>query len=326
MTFEIQKSVFETGVFVFCPVSCMRKEYQKKANGKFLITGEYVVLRGIEALAIPLKLGQKILMVPYEGEAIYWESFSPEGKWFECALANNNLAIISASDEGKARKLAEILSEIRKENAQFLADGGWWVRTDLEFHTQYGMGSSSTLLALLCDAASVNPYRVLKNTFGGSGYDIACAFADGPILYSLQHGNLNPEIKSAKIAEAVKNHLLFVYSGNKMVSSGEVKKFASVSVSQAVLNRLSEISREASDIEDYKVFGLLMTEHEHLMSEILARPCIADSFRDFDGTVKSMGAWGGDFFMAICEEVNQAKNYFHEKGFPVVFEYRDIAL
>jgi len=289
-----------------------------------MLTGEYMVLRGAETLALPLRLGQKLLIVPYDGEAIYWESFEPAGKWFETALHNQSLAVLAGTDESKSNRLREILQHIRKQNPGFLADGGYWVRTDLDFNPQFGMGSSSTLLAALCEAAGVNPYPVLRETFGGSGYDLACALASGPLVFSMQNGS--PFVRPVALSSQVTPHILFVYSGNKMVSSGEVRKFSAIPVEQTLVQRFTEITREAVQCQNYADFAALMREHEDCLGMLLERPVLQQRFPDFEGTLKSMGAWGGDFFMAICKNTDEAISYFENKGFPTVFRYDEIVL
>lgn len=301
----------------------MQKEYGRKANGKFLITGEYVVLRGAEALALPLRMGQRILMVPNPSEAVYWEGFAPGGKWLETAFHADSLEILAGADAEKSERLVNIIREIRKQAPDFLK-GGTWVRTDLDFEPTFGMGSSSTLLALLCDAAGADAYPVLKHTFGGSGYDLACAFAEKPLLYTLR--NDVAESRTVSFPAAIAKHVLFVYSGNKMVSSGEVKKFSSLSIPDAVIESFSALSHALLRTEDVPEFADIVTEHEQKMGELLGREPIQTRFPDFPGTLKSMGAWGGDFFMALCPDPAEARRYFAAKGFDPVFGYDEIVL
>lgn len=299
------------------------KEYSRKANGKFLVTGEYMVLRGAEALALPLQQGQRVLLVPNGGEAIYWEGFAPAGKWFETALHTETLDVLAGADAEKSARLRHIILEIRKQAPDFLK-GGWWVRTDLDFDPTHGMGSSSTLLALLCDAAGVDAFPVLKNTFGGSGYDLACAFVQTPIRYTLNGETAHAE--PARLPEEVAGHILFVYSGNKMVSSGEVKKFSSLAIPSETVEAFTALTREALAATDHRTFAQVMRTHEQQLGRLLEQPVLQTRFPDFDGTVKSMGAWGGDFFMAIADDVEAAKAYFEARGLGPVYRYAEIVL
>jgi mevalonate kinase len=54
------------------------------SNGKLLITGEYVVLDGAKALALPTKFGQNLIIDEGNNELITWKSFDKDGSiWFE---------------------------------------------------------------------------------------------------------------------------------------------------------------------------------------------------------------------------------------------------
>ena len=47
-----------------------------KSNGKFLLTGEYLVLKGATALALPLKKGQSLDVEILDGNEglIHWDA------------------------------------------------------------------------------------------------------------------------------------------------------------------------------------------------------------------------------------------------------------
>ena len=48
-------------------------------------------------------------------------------------------------------------------------------------------------------------------------------------------------------------------------------------------------------------------------------------FSDFEGSVKSLGAWGGDFALAASDmNESQISAYFSSKGFNTVISYRDM--
>jgi hypothetical protein len=71
----------------------------------------------------------------------------------------------------------------------------------------------------------------------------------------------------------------------------------------------------------------LVNEHEFLLSTILKREPIARRFRSFPGTVKSLGAWGGDFAMFVSDlEPESAVNQLHGMGFVKVFSFNDLEI
>ncbi len=44
------------------------------SRGKLLLTGEYVVLDGALALALPTKFGQSLKVQPIDSQNIFWKS------------------------------------------------------------------------------------------------------------------------------------------------------------------------------------------------------------------------------------------------------------
>ena len=54
------------------------------SNGKLLITGEYLVLDGARAFALPTKFGQNLIVETGSNQEIQWKSFNVDEKiWFE---------------------------------------------------------------------------------------------------------------------------------------------------------------------------------------------------------------------------------------------------
>ena len=60
-----------------------------------------------------------------------------------------------------AKKLKALLNLAKKENPNFLLEGGE-VKTFLEFNKNWGLGSSSTLISNIASWAKVNPYHLGK--------------------------------------------------------------------------------------------------------------------------------------------------------------------
>src|SRR5690554_5101728 len=90
------------------------------SNGKLLLTGEYVVLDGAKALAIPTKYGQSLEIGPSEKEGIHWKSFDHLGKiWFE-EIFNMDEFKPTNPENKSSRTLAKILGEAKNLNPNFL--------------------------------------------------------------------------------------------------------------------------------------------------------------------------------------------------------------
>ena len=308
---------------------------QFQAHGKFLLTGEYLVLKGALALAIPLKLGQTLSVETCHGASLQWDAHQPDGPWFSVTLNPENLEIINSDDQPKAEKLTQILKAIKQLNPTAFKDGLHF-ETRLDFDPNWGLGSSSTLIANLARWANVNPYELLKLTFGGSGYDIACATAEGPIYYQVKAKVPEPVEGPIPLVEPIDfnppfaEHLFFIYQGQKQSSSKEIKAFlakANPVDLQKDIEAVSEISRAVPKCETLDEFAMLMQCHERIISRCIGQEPVQKRFPHFEGVLKSLGAWGGDFILAATEwPESQVEEYFKGKGLDVVFGYKEMVI
>ena len=319
----------------------MIQEYH--SHGKFLLTGEYLVLKGALALALPLKLGQSLEVERLEtnNEQIQWKAWRPEGRWFSVTLNRENLVNFSTDDPDKAMRLCQILQAVKQLNPKAFEGNDIKFTTRLDFDPNWGLGSSSTLIANLARWAKVNPYELLKLTFGGSGYDLACATADGPIYYQLagldcfvplndakRQSEPTPKVDLVDFKPLFAEHLFFVYQGQKQSSSKEIKAFlekTNPTDLQKDIEAVSKISRAVPKCEGLDEFAMLMQCHERIIARCIGQEPVQKRFPDFQGVLKSLGAWGGDFILAATGwGENQVKEYFKGKGLEVVFGYNDL--
>ena len=315
------------------------------SHGKFLLTGEYLVLKGALALALPLKLGQSLELEQLEtnNEQIQWKAWRPEGRWFSVTLNRENLVNFSTDDPDKAMRLCQILQAVKQLNPKAFEGNDIKFTTRLDFDPNWGLGSSSTLIANLARWANVNPYELLKLTFGGSGYDLACATAEQPIYYQLadldcfvprndakRQSEPTPKVDLVDFNPPFVEHLFFVYQGQKQSSSKEIKAFlgkANPTDLQNDIEAVSKISRALPKCESLDEFAMLLQCHERIIARCIGQEPVQKRFPDFEGVLKSLGAWGGDFILAATGwDENQVRAYFKGKGLEVVFGYKEIVL
>ena len=306
-----------------------------QAHGKFLLTGEYLVLKGALALALPLKLGQSLTIETFQETSLQWNAYKPDGPWFSVTMDPKTMEIIDCDDQPKAERLVQILQAVRKLNPSAF-EKGLHFETRLDFNPEWGLGSSSTLIANLARWANVNPYELLKLTFGGSGYDIACATAEQPIYYQIKTKvpepveGPTPTVEPVDFNPPFAEHLFFIYQGQKQSSSKEIKAFmekANPIDIQNDIEAVSEIRRAVPKCQNLDEFGMLMQCHERIIARCIGQEPVQKRFPGFEGVLKSLGAWGGDFIMAVTEwDENQVKAYFKGRGLEVVFGYNELVL
>ena len=301
------------------------------ANGKLLITGEYLVLEGAEALAVPLRLGQSLTVnciSKSQEQIIQWKALEDECIWFEAKIDYRNFEILHTTDNGIANRLVELLIHASRLSRHFLNEHcTYHIITRLEFHRNWGFGSSSTLIQMVARWAKLDPFDLFFTVANGSAFDIACACASGPILYKLD--KKQPEIHPVSFAPSFTDKLYLVYLEKKQNSHATVEEFKkNMVISSGIIKNMNQITAGFYTTQNLARFQELMTEHEQLISSVLKIPSIKEVlFPDFQGSVKSLGAWGGDFIMAAsAEKKTDVKDYFEKNGFTTIFDFNDLAL
>lgn len=300
-----------------------------KANGKLLLTSEYYVLDGALALAIPARFGQTMKVEKTTDEGVLlWKSFAvDETCWFNASFSLPDLVCLETSDVEISKTLHSFLTLLYEANpSKFPTKGGISFSTQLDFPRNWGLGTSSTLIWMLATWADYDPYELLVKTMGGSGYDLACAGANGPLLYSLENYE-NRMVEPVEFNPSFSDQLYFVYLGKKQNSRSGITHYRMmVDDKQKEIARLSEITKEILDCKELKDFAQLITEHESIIGNKLKLPIVKESyFEDFPGAIKSLGAWGGDFILAASEETEEkVRDYFNQKGLDVFFRYEDM--
>ena len=292
------------------------------SNGKLLLTGEFMVLRGAEALAIPTKMGQSLEFESNDSKTLKWESWDHKNQlWFNATIDILDFSISNTSDVEISSRLTKILKAVRVENSQFLKKTGGMVKTYLEFDRHWGLGSSSTLIFNLAQWSQTNPYNILQTSFGGSGYDIACANSKSPLIF--RKDNKYAYIEKCKFEPQFKSNLYFIYLNEKKISSEAVNQFKKQKISKEQIAHASKLTRAITMANTLSEFEQIINEHESFMAAVLGLiPVKEKQFPDFQGAIKSLGAWGGDFIMATGNE--QTPYYFKNKGFNVVLNYEEI--
>lgn len=293
------------------------------SNGKFLITGEYLILDGAKSLAVPTKFGQELKIDSNDSKFIEWESLDKNGKvWFKCKIQISNLNLESTSSEKISNKLLKILKFIRKEKPEFLRNQGHKITTSLTFDKNWGLGTSSTLINNLSKLAEIDPFKLNKRIFKGSGYDIACASSNSHILYQIIDDN--HIIKNVKFNPPFKEYLYFVYLNKKQNSLEELNIYNKVKKNKSLVSEIDEITLKVLNCRNFYEFNNLISSHEKIISSIISKKTIKSKFKDFNGELKSLGAWGGDFILASTKD--DPYKYFNSKGLETIYKFDEIVL
>ena len=296
------------------------------SNGKLLLAGEYLVLRGAKAFAVPVNFGQSMLVGKDDEEGILWESYTNGDLWFGAWIKSGTLQIIETTDMVVAKQLIKILGAADELSGGFLRkQNGIKVVNNTDFDLNWGLGSSSTLISNIAYWADVDPFDLHFAVSGGSGYDIACARSEGPLFYYLD--NKNPKSEKVDFNPDYAENIGFVWLGNKKNSADEVSSFGMIKKRlHYEINEISQLSDNIAYAPTLEDFEYYLKEHELIISTILKKkPVKEEFFHDYFGEIKSLGAWGGDFIMVTSDRpFSNVKNYFGNKGLGTVIPFKDM--
>lgn len=321
------------------------------ANGKLLLTGEYYVLEGAEALALPTRFGQYLsveavclensLSEKNENPAVFlWQSLDHDAKiWWEgqVELCGQKISVLSKNSNinsaMQAQKTAQTLEQILQKALQLNPNFACQlsrttaVETRLTFPRNWGLGSSSTLIANIAHWAGCNPFRLLFETMGGSGYDIACAQAETPIFYK-KNGSNDVVCRPADFNPPFSQQLFFLYLNKKQDSRQAIAHFYRQTKAdrQDVATELERINEQLLQCTELGSFEQLLAQHEAIIAHSLGLDTAQSLFfKDYWGQIKSLGAWGGDFLL-VCSNrpLAETADYFAQKGFYTLLTYREM--
>lgn len=300
-----------------------------RANGKLLISGEYAVIDEALALAIPTRYGQTLKVnrtkSPNGNPILDWKAYRQDDSlWFSAEYDLKTLELLSFDDQKKAEKLQEILKIIRTLNPSFFGNrkSNLHGQTRLEFPEDWGLGSSSTLIYLLGKWTNTDPFEINRLTFNTSGYDVACAGEDHPILY--QNSGTGRRIETINFEPEFSKNLLFIHLNKKQDTQKSVSRnYRKRLKNPEWIKKISAITERLSKVSTLFEFEDLIEEHENLIAFHLGFSKAKDLyFSDYQGSIKSLGAWGGDFVLATRGN----KEYFHNKGFRTIIPFDEMRI
>ncbi len=299
------------------------------SNGKLLLTGEYLVMYGAKALAIPVKFGQSISITEHSGDnKLVWVAKEYGKNWFKAVFSSKTLTVEEYSDIQIVKRLQKIINEAKLLNQQFIKeDSGYLIETNLNFNRYWGLGTSSTLISNIALWANIDPFWLNRKVSNGSGYDIACAESASSIIYQLN--KQIPVIKNVSFNPIFRDKIYFIYLEKKQDSAASIEILnQKQSLFLKEIKQISDLTEKFLNAGSIEEVIPVIKAHETIISSLLNIPAIQNTlFPDFTGIIKSLGAWGGDFIMAISSmNKNSVEQYFRDKGFPVIIPFDEMVL
>ena len=298
-----------------------------QARGKLLISAEYMVLHGSLALVLPLKKKQILKKIRSENRNSFtWTAYRETDLWFRAEFRPSTLEVVTASNAEMAERLRMLLRTCVELNPSFHRELLIWdVETRLDFSPEWGFGSSSTLTALMAEWAGVNALDLHFMISEGSGHDVACAVADRAIVYSLQ--DKEPRYEPVLFQPPFADQLYFVWLGSKQPTALHLREMAGrLNPGKELIRSFSMLTRGMLGSKELDDFRNYMEEHEAKLSELTGLERVSlTRFPGLQGSVKSLGAWGGDFVMIASDQQTDALyNYLDKLGFSCRFRFKEL--
>lgn len=291
--------------------------------GKLMLTSEYVAVDGALVLAVPTKLGQEFFFDESDDEKslIYWNAYHQDQLWLETVIGYKTWTIIKTNDQKASEFILKVLKNVQElSEIKFKTNNSYHLKTNLQFPSDFGLGSSSTLMSNLGEWAEIDPFVLNEISLGGSGYDVAVAKEKSAILYSRF-----PERVYEKVTfdPNFKDDLIFIHLNQKQDTREGISHYRSKPTSTELINVYSELTKLIVNCQNLEEFSQLMTIHEQKLSDFLGIPTVKEKyFRNCPSFVKSLGAWGGDFVLA--SKFGDYEAYFKQQGFGKIFPWCDL--
>ena len=120
------------------------------------------------------------------------------------------------------------------------------------------------------------------------------------------------------------DRLFFIHMGKKQDSREGIRRYRAMVKDRAdLVEKVTLLTKALLESRDEDTFGEVMAAHEKLVGEALGlQPVQEKYFPDFPGRIKSLGAWGGDFILALSPwESEGTKRYFGQKQLGTVLSW-----
>lgn len=284
------------------------------APGKLLLSGEYLILNGARGLVAPTKIGQHLVVETLAEKKIVWQAEDHLGAtWIE-AHFDERLRYLGGAKNEQVVFLEKLLALLFPGGLE----QGYALQFKIDFNRDWGLGSSSTLIALLAQWRGLDAMDLFFASLTGSGYDVAVGMEQCPLLYRLENGQPSWEKVSLP---AFLGDTYLVYLNQKQRSDREVKRFKNRKVSPENLATVDRLSEELLRLEGLDAWDEWCAAHEKVTAQSIGLETIKSKFPAFKGGIKSLGAWGGDFaWFSRTENIP----YLQEQGYDTIIPFRQL--
>lgn len=271
-----------------------------------MLAGEYAVMCGVEALALPVRAGQwqHVWEMPAKGVSkLVWQSKDADGGvWFECRVDTDIMHVSETTSETYSDTLLRLLFCIKEQKPELFLHKNIRIETECEFNRSFGLGSSSTLVCNLAKWSGVNAHLLQERAFGGSGYDVAVGNLGRPLVYWLE--NNEPNWSSWQLPPDFTHDWYLAFPGEKQNSrdslAGVKAQLDKISSDVALLQQMNACIQAIKSPRSLPMLEAMLEMWQALLSQRLDLPRPYETLGLSPvkgGLCKYLGAWGGDVLL-----------------------------
>lgn len=271
-----------------------------------MLAGEYAVMCGVEALALPVRAGQwqHVWEMPAKGVSkLVWQSKDADGSvWFECRVDTDIMHVSETTSETYSDTLLRLLFCIKEQKPELFLHKNIRIETECEFNRSFGLGSSSTLVCNLAKWSGVNAHLLQERAFGGSGYDVAVGNLGRPLVYWLENNESN--WSSWQLHPDFTDDWYLAFPGEKQNSrdslAGVKAQLDKMSNDVALLQQMNACIQAIKSPRSLPMLEAMLEMWQALLSQRLDLPRPYETLGLSPvkgGLCKYLGAWGGDVLL-----------------------------
>jgi hypothetical protein len=119
------------------------------------------------------------------------------------------------------------------------------------------------------------------------------------------------------------DHLFFIHLNQKQDSKKGIETYTSKQTDTGLIETISDLSKKTLVCYSLQELERILDAHEKKIATHLGQSTVKELlFPDYPKTIKSLGAWGGDFVLATGSKQDMA--YFKNKGYTTIIAFDDM--
>jgi|GEM_PF-2498310 len=302
----------------------MQNIHHYHSNGNLLLTGEYLISQGAEAIALPLKKGHTLAVKPIHGKNILWESVYNHETEIKVRFTSDDFQIIQTDNENSAKFIQQVLSKAMDYLPSLSQLPGYHVKAYHDYPEFLELGCESALIANIANWFNINPYRFTRDISPGLEHGIACARSNKPILYQLT--NKYPDYREINLNLPFKEKIYIVYIDHNSDLSDRGKQTQEFHDHHEVLPKIREINKRIIQSRSLEAFENILLEHDNLLAGLLKEQRLQERiFQEFPGLIKPLNEWNGELNLVTWKgEKNELEEYFAPYNIQTIFSWDEL--